>query len=429
MDIETLKKWNPWWVYGSVPRERSGIVREELIDGLSHLVKAKEIVSITGVRRGGKSTILYQMIDALLSEKIPAKNILYFNFDEPMSENGVHVLDIVYNAFLELNNPQGRQYLFLDEIQNVREWERWVKTQYDLKGEKVKFFVTGSNTSMLSDSLAKLLTGRMLSQEVYPLSFKEYLIFNRVELMDIDLQREEIKHYLMKYLEEGGFPEAVLDKNSELNRQRLREYFNSILFRDIVATREIKEGAKLGELSQYVATNIAGIFSYNKISKTINLNINTLKEYLYYLQQAYLVFQVNHFSYSLKESLAIQKPKKMYFIDNGMRNSIAARFTQDEGKLAENVVFLELKRRGYEIYFWKGKNEVDFITKDQRSNLQAINVTYGTTTEAREKKGLSEFKENFQKSDTLLITRGEEKTEEGIKYIPLWKWLLQSQDK
>ncbi len=425
MNIEILKKWNPWWVYGNVPKERLGIRREELLSRLSILVKAKEIVGITGVRRGGKSTILYQLIDVLLSKGVPAKNILYFNFDEPLPENGINTLDKVYNAFLELNNPPGRQYLFLDEIQNVGEWERWVKTRYDLKGEKLKFFVTGSNTSLLSDSLAKLLTGRMLPKEVYPLSFREYLLFNGFELKDTDLQKGEIKHHLMKYLEEGGFPEAVLDKNSELNRQRLREYFNSILFRDIVATREIKESAKLAELSQYVATNIAGTFSYNKISKTINLNINTLKEYLHYLQQAYLIFQVNYFSYSLKETLAIQKPKKMYMIDNGMRNSVGVRFTQDEGKLVENLVFMELKRRGLEVYFWKGKNEVDFVTKDQKGSLQAINVTYGATIEPREKKGLQEFKETFKKADMLLITRDIEKTEEEIKHTPLWKWLLQ----
>lgn len=425
MNIETLKKWNPWWVYRSVTKERHGIRRDELLNRLSRLIKAKEIVGITGVRRSGKSTILYQLIDVLLSKDVPAKNILYFNFDEPLPEHGIHTLNKVYNTFLELNNPQGRQYLFLDEIQNIREWERWVKTQYDLKGEKLKFFVTGSNTSMLSDSLAKLLTGRMLSQEVYPLSFREYLTFNKFELKDRDLQKEEIKHYLMKYLEEGGFPEAVLDKNSELNRQRLREYFNSILFRDIVATREIKESAKLAELAQYIATNITGTFSYNKISKTINLNINTMKEYLHYLQQAYLIFQVNYFPYSLKETIAIQKPKKMYMIDNGMRNATAVRFTQDEGKLAENLVFLELKRRGLNLYFWKGKNEVDFITKDQKSSLQAINVTYGATIEPREKKGLKEFKETFRKSDVLLITKDIEKTEEEIKHTPLWKWLLQ----
>jgi predicted AAA+ superfamily ATPase len=424
VELETLKKWNPWWVYGSVPEERLGIRRGELLDRLSGLVKAKEIVDITGVRRSGKSTVLYQLIDELLSESILPRNILYFNFDEPMQGSGANILDEVYNTFLELNNPRGRQYLFFDEIQNVREWERWVKTQYDLKGERLKLFVTGSNTSMRSDNLAKLLTGRMFSQEVYPLSFREYLTFNKFEFRDTDLQKGEIKHHLRNYMENGGFPEAVLDKNDELNRQRLREYFNSILFRDIVAARGVKESAKLAELSQYLATNVATAFSYNKISKTINLNINTMKEYIHYLQQACLVFQANHFSYSLKESIAAQKPKKTYFIDNGMRNAVAARFTQDEGKLAENLVYLELKRRGLEVYFWKGKNEVDFITKDRKGNLQAINVTYGTTIEPREKKGLTEFNEDHRKAGTLLITRDTDKKEEEITHIPLWKWLL-----
>jgi predicted AAA+ superfamily ATPase len=428
MDLETLKKWNPWWAYGNVPKERSGIRRQELLGRITGRIKAKEIISITGVRRSGKSTILYQVIDGLISEGINAKNILYFNFDEPMLKNDTSTLDEVYRTFLELNNPKDREYLFFDEIQNIREWERWVKTQYDLKGIKIKFFVTGSNTSMLSDSLSKLLTGRMLQQEVYPLSFQEYLDFKGFALKDLDMQKDEIKHYLMKYLEEGGFPETVLDSNTELNRQRLQEYFNSILFRDIVATRDIKESAKLADLTKYLATNIGGAFSYNKISKAIGLNISTLKEYIQYLEQAYLVFQANHFSYSLKESLAIQKPKKIYFIDNGMRNSVATRFSPDTGKLVENLVFLELKRRGFETYFWKGKNEVDLVTRDKKGIIQAINVTYGKNIDSREEKGLMEFRDEFGKTKITLhiITQNIEKTEKEIRYVPLWKWLLEN---
>jgi predicted AAA+ superfamily ATPase len=423
VDLETLKKWNPWWVYGAVPKVWLGIRREEQLSSLTGLVKAKEIVGITGVRRSGKSTLLYQLIDALISGGVPAKNILYFNFDEPLQEKGINALDHVYRTFLELHNPPNRHYLFLDEVQNVDEWERWVKTQYDLKGEKIKFFVTGSNTSMLSLSLAKLLTGRMLSCVVYPLSFKEFLAFNGFILKDSDMQKDELKHHLMKYAEEGGFPESVLDKNTELNRQRLREYYNSILFRDIVAARKIKESAKLAELSQYAATNMSCACSYNKISKSINLNINTLKEYLYYLEAAYLIFQAKHFSYSLKESLSIQKPRKTYYIDNGMRNSIAARFSPDTGKLVENLVFLELKRRGYELYHWKGKNVVDIVAKEINGTIHAINVTYGETIDQREITGLLEFKENYPKATTLLITKDIEKTADGIRHIPLYKWL------
>lgn len=169
---------------------------------------------------------------------------------------------------------------------------------------------------------------------------------------------------------------------------------------------------------------MASSFSYNSVSKAIGLNNNTLKEYMHFLEGAYLLFEIDYFSYSLKESISMQKPKKTGFIDNGMRNSIAARFSPDTGKLAENTVFLELKRRGLETYFWKGKNEVDYVTKDHKGNLQAINVTYGSKIEEREKKGLHEFKENFPKAGLLLITKDTEKTVDGIKYAPLWKWLL-----
>jgi predicted AAA+ superfamily ATPase len=228
----------------------------------------------------------------------------------------------------------------------------------------------------------------------------------------------------MNYLEEGGFPETALEKNQELNRQRLREYYNSILFRDIVAARQIKESAKLSDLATYAATNMASSFSYNSVSKAIGLNNNTLKEYMHFLEEAYLLFEIDHFSYSLKESISMQKPKKTGFIDNGMRNSIAARFSPDTGKLAENTVFLELKRRGFEVCFWKGKNEVDYVAKDPSGSLHAINVTYGPRIEERETKGLHEFRENFPRTGLLMITKDTEKTEDGIKHAPLWKWLL-----
>jgi len=429
MGLETLKKWNPWWVSGTVPAALSGIERDEDLGALSKLISAKEMVAVTGVRRCGKSTLLFQLIGSLLKSGVNPTNIFYFNFDDPGEDNSPKTPDAAYNSYRELNNPSGRQYVLFDEIQNVKGWEKWVKAHYDLQGRDVKFFVTGSNTSMLSDSLSKLLTGRMLPYEVYPLSFREYLSFVGFKLEDEDTQKTEIKHHLGRYLEVGGFPEAVLDRDSDINSQRLREYFNSILFRDIIMARGIKESAKLAELTKYVSTNVAGTFSYNKISKVINLNINTMKEYLHFLQQAYLVFQVNHFSYSLKESLALQKPKKVYFIDNGMRNATAVRHSKDEGKLAENTVFLELKRRGCEVNFWKGKNEVDFVAKSPDGALKAINVTYGDEVGPRETKGLIEFSKQHKGAELLIITRDAESDQAGVKLTPLWKWLIRGPEK
>jgi len=421
---EILKRWNTWWVYNKVPENKKLIIREEILDNILRLIKPKEIVALTGVRRSGKSTIIYQVIDNLLN-KVNPKNILYFNFDEPLKERGIDAIELIFRTFLELNNPKGRKYVFFDEIQNIAEWERWVKKYYDLYGNEIKFIVTGSNSTMLSTSLSRLLTGRLFTKKIFPLSFKEFIKFNNLMIKDYSLQKDEIKHYFSKYLITGGFPEVVLEQDKEINHLRLKEYFDSILLRDVITSNEIRETAKLIELANYTMTNISSVFSYNKISKAINLNIHSLKEYLHFLENAYLVFQLRYFSYSLKESIMAQKPRKIYCIDNGLRNAGSFKFSKDEGKLAENLVFIELKRRGKEAYYWQSKGEVDFVVKNRDNSLTAINVTYTDEINDRETKALLEFKKEFKKTkELILLTRDTEKRQQGIKFIPLWKWLL-----
>jgi len=423
---ETIKIWNTWWANQKVPENKKRITREEVLEGIIKLIPPKEIIALTGVRRSGKSTLIYQLIDHLLS-KTDSKNILYFNFDEPLIEKDTDALEQIFKTFLELNNPKGRKYIFFDEIQNIPEWEKWIKKYYDLYGEEIKFIVTGSNTSMLSDNLSKLLTGRMFTIRIFPLSLNEFLKFNNLKITDAVLQQSEIKHYFSEYLTNGGFPEVVLEKDPEINDQRLKEYFDSILFRDIVSSNEVRDVAKLKELASYSMTNISSVFSYNNISKAIGLNINSLKEYLNLLEGAYLIFQLKCFSYSIKESLMIQKPRKLFCIDNGLRNAVSFKFSKDEGRLAENSVFLELKRRGREFYYWKNKGEVDFVIKGK--TLTAMNVSYTDKIPSREIKSLLEFKSLFKAEDLIILTKNLEKQEGGIKFIPLWKWLLEKSEK
>jgi len=422
---EILKRWNPWWVYDKVSKNKKGIKRKEL-NNILKILKTKEIIALTGVRRSGKSTLIYQVIDNLLS-KINSKNILYFNFDEPLKNKNINLIETVFNTFLELNNPKGRKYIFFDEIQNIPEWEKWLKKYYDLYGDKIKFLITGSNSTLLSDNLSKLLTGRLLTKKIFPLSFSEFLEFNNINVTDLTLQKEEIKHHFSRYLNDGGFPEVVLEKDSEINNQRLKEYFDGILLRDIIKYQNIREIAKFTELVNYAMTNISSVFSYNKISKITNINIHTLKEYFHFLENAYLIFELKYFSYSVKESSLIQKPRKIYCIDNGLRNAVSFQFSKDEGKLAENLVFIELKRKGHDIYYWKDKKEVDFILKNKDQSLTTINVSYTNKIHEREIKALLNFKKEFKKTKkSIILTKDLEKKEHNIYFIPLWKWLLKS---
>lgn len=415
--IELIKQWNLWWTTGEVKENRKKILREEIIAELLPLLDQREILVISGIRRCGKSTILYQLIDALLNKKVPPQNIFYFNFDNHFKDS----IDEAFQSFLQLNNPQGRLYLFFDEIQNVPDWERWIKTNYDLYDRDVKFIITGSNNSMLNSNLSTLLTGRTFTKNVYPLSFKEYLNFMNFELKDLDLQKNAMIHHLTNYFEKGGFPEVVVNMDEDTNQMRLKEYYNSIILRDIVEPNKVREVSKLIDLVNFCMTNISNLFSYNKISKLLGLNINSLREFLSYVETAYLVYQLKFFSYSVKESIILNKPRKIYCIDSGMRNNIVMRFSKDEGRIAENIVFIELKRRNKEIYYWKDRNEVDFIVYDK--SISAINVCYSNNIDNREVKGLEQFKDKRCK-EKIIITKNIEKIENGIKYIPMWKWLV-----
>jgi hypothetical protein len=425
---EIVKRWNPWWLYDKVPKLKKRITRPETLDGITKLLDIKEIICITGVRRCGKSTMLYQIIDHLIENGIAPKNILYFNLDEPFKDKSISILDNIFENYVEINNPTGRKYIFLDEIQNIENWEKWLKKYYDLYDIDIKFVITGSNNTMLSDRMSTLLTGRVISKTVYPLSFMEYLGFAGFELKDTDVQRSEIVHHFLNYLNNGGFPEVVLETDIDINHMRLNEYFDSILLRDIVVSKKIRESSKLIELANYSLTNISALLSYMKISKAIGLSVSSVKEYLLFLEQAYLIYQLNFFSYSIKTSLAIQKPRKIYCIDNGLRNAASFKFSSDESKLAENSTFIELKRRNFDVYYWKGRKEVDFIIKNRDNTLIGINVTYTDVIDKREIKALREFKENFQGriSELILLTRNVEKFEDGITYVPIWKWLLVS---
>lgn len=425
---EIVKRWNPWWTYGKVPESKKRIARPATLNQITKLVDIKEIICITGVRRCGKSTVLYQTIDYLIENGIEPANILYFNLDEPFEDKNISILDSIFENYIEINNPAGRKYIFLDEIQNIENWEKWLKKYYDLYDIDIKFVVTGSNSTMLSDKLSTLLTGRVISKTVYPLSFKEYLGFVDFELRDTDIQKSEAIHHFLNYLNNGGFPEVVLEADEDINHMRLNEYFDSILLRDIVVSKKIRESSKLIELANYSLTNISALLSYMKISKAIGLSVNSIKEYLLYLEQAYLIYQLNFFSYSIKTSLAIQKPRKIYCIDNGLRNAASFKFSSDEGKLAENSTFVELKRQNKDVYYWKGRQEVDFVVKNRDNTLTGINVTYTDAIDEREAKALVEFKENFHGSvsELIMLTRNVEKSEDGITYIPIWKWLLES---
>ncbi len=438
MDMTIVQKalsfWNGWWYGESVP---DSISRTEYLDNLIPLLDMREIVVLMGVRRSGKSTLLYQMIEHLLKTG-SAHNICYINFDDnaliPFAKDP-DFLQTVYETYLEEQEPVGRVFLFFDEIQNIQSWEAWVKKMYD-KNRGVKFIITGSSSSLLQKEYSSLLTGRVITTEVYPLSFGEYLTFTGLDLGDKTLgyllnQKPAIKRKLSEYMKYGGFPEVVLQEMERFKIEQLKNYFTGIIARDILLRYSLRDASKIEGVSHLLLTSIAAPVSARRLGNTLAISPHTVLDYIRILEEVYLVQTLPFFSYSLKEQVSRQK--KIYCIDSGIRNAIGFTFSKDMGKTAENIVFLSLKRRGSEVFYWKNEKgwEVDFVVKSGLEVGELVQVCWDLSgkSESREVRALNAAMVHFNLKKSIIITEDtlKEETigEDVIEFIPLWLWLLQ----
>ena len=427
MELGKLSEANPWWQDGKVPDGLKGKPRAEYALLLKS-VGIKEVIVITGVRRSGKSTLMYQMVDNLLAGGVAPEQILFVNLeDNKLSKDS---LEDIYETYRENLNPDKKAYVFLDEVHRRDRWESWIRRLYDLDSN-CKFVISGSCSYLLKREYSTLLTGRNLTFEVFPLSFKEFLSFKGMTLDADKLSKgiilDKDKHYIMKalneYLNSGGFPD-IFFKEKEFKTRVLAQYFEDILYKDIIDRHNLNS-QKTKDLALYLITNITSTVSLRNLRNSLGLSYESIKDYISYYKDAFLFFTVDHFSYSIKEQKI--NPSRVYCIDNGLRKAVSFKFSEDEGKLAENLVYLELRRRGGDVYYWKGKGEVDFITKNKDQTLSAINVSMTDEISRREIDYLLEFREKFQKTrKALIITRDTDKKESGVEYTPLWKWLLEN---
>ncbi len=425
MEINKLSEWNPWWENPSLIDELAGKPRP-MYDDLVNSFKVREVTVITGIRRSGKSTLMYQMIKHLLKNGISPMQILFVNLEDKKLEKDD--LDDIYFSYRQQINSDKKAYIFLDEIHRRTNWESWIRKKYDIKTAD-KFILSGSCSYLLKREYSTLLTGRNITFEVFPLNFEEFLSFK-----DVDINRENIKKgivlektriLLLKCLEEylllGGFPEVVF-KPERYKVKVLEQYFDDILYKDIIDRYNLNS-QKARDLALFFLTNFTSLISLRNIRNALKFSYDTIKDYLAYYKEAFLFFTADHFSYSFKEQKTLAS--KIYCIDNGLRNAVSFVFSKDKGKLAENLVFVELVRRRTNPYYWKNKGEVDFVIKNTDQSLTAINITYSDDVNEREIRALLEFKAAFKKTKQLtIITRNTEKQEQGINLVPLWKWLL-----
>lgn len=426
--IEALIRLNPWWYGESVP---SGIPRDKYLSKIQRYLTTGEIVVLAGVRRSGKTTLLYQTIDHLIkSERVPSKKILFVNFDEPdfsaLNDPFAEILS-VYRADICGDDDV---YLIFDEIQGVPGWERYIKGLYD-RGS-VRLIISGSSSSLLEGKLATLLSGRYFAVTVYPLDFAEYLLFHRINVptdqIGLAAQKFKLMNHLAEYIRIGGFPRVVLQKDLNLKTDYLRSYYDSIIYRDIILTNSVRHVRALKDLLLYLFSNITRPHSYQKLQQQSGLDFATLKEYIGYAEAAGIMFEIPFFSYSLKTQS--RNMRKILAIDNGLRNAISFTFSQDTGLLVENLVFIQLIKQDNLPFYWSGKNEVDFVIKNPDDTLDAINVSYTDTPNEREYAGLREFFTEYKSKvrSLMLITRDLEGETDGIHCVPLWKWLLMNPD-
>lgn len=428
--IGILQDWNFW-------RKEldSGVERGEYLSRVKKFLGTSQVLTIVGPRRAGKSFLMRQVAKGLVAGGLEKSNILIVNFEDPRwMDLGSRHLQQIYETYLEFLAPQGTPYLFLDEVQEVEGWEKWVRAMHELR--KAKILVSGSNAKLLSRELGTLLTGRHLDVTVFPLSFREFLAFNRVALKDpLDaIQRQvEVKGLLRRYMEFGSFPEVSL---SDQKKEILLTYFEDLVNKDLLRRFKIRKQQELKALVKFYLSNASCLVSFHSAGKFLKISSDTVDKFSGYLEQVYLVFFLKRFSFTVKEQE--KSPRKVYTMDTGLSNAVGFRFPENMGRPAENLVFLHLRRRQafdptLELYYWKDihHREVDFVLKQGPKVQELIQVCWDLSdarTKDREIRSLEKGMNEFKQETALILTEEYEAQEKfkrkRLRFTPLWKWLL-----
>ncbi len=428
--IAILNDWNYW--DRALPKTKKRAFYDTKI---STYLQYDEVVVIKGIRRSGKSTLMINQIKQLIHDDIDIKNILFVNLEDPRFINAltVDLLEQIKEVYLEYLDPDSKPYIFLDEVQNIPNWEKWVNKEYELKLSKL--IISGSNSSMLSSEIASTLSGRYLAVDVYPLSFKEYIDFIDIAIntpLDMVSKKITLNREFENYLKFGAFPK-VLEYQQEDRRELLTTYKNTILLKDIVARYKLKEFGILEEIAAFLLSNSGISISINKLKNNFKISYDMASAYVEYLTKAYMIFEINKFDYSLKKQNA--NDKKYYSVDLGLSNIMRVPNLQTRGNDLESVVFLELLRRGYKVYYYKTSNdlECDFIVQKDEEIKMLIQVTSSLKEERTKKRELQSFSKTIKELklknvDALVITEdnsGETVYDDiEIKIIHLKEWLL-----
>lgn len=424
--LAVIAEWlEEWEMPALVPRDAPDVQPENL----------KRILAVVGPRRAGKTYFMYQLIQALLSSgRYSKKQILFMDFEDyRLGEIGPDAMEEILVAFHRLAG-QYPVFLFFDEIQHLPNWNRVLRTLHNRA--RFRIVVSGSNSKLLSSEIASELRGRYEDLLMLPFSFCEYLRYRNVPYSHASMHtaaRGKILAAFDDYLKHGGFPEVALSKTRTEQRKILQGYFRTIFFRDILDRYNIKARSVLDALMNDVLENYADIFSIARFEKQLRSNDmpcskRTISNYVSYLKEAFFIISHERFSFSSRRR--IMNPKKVYLSDTGFA-ALGHPFSENRGRILENLVAVEFFRRGMETYYFKNRNECDFVVKEGRNPAHAIQVCWELTTrnEKRELAGLKEACKALELRSGIILTYDQEQEWEanGIKIavMPVWKWLLE----
>ena len=416
MEKAKLEEFNQWWISGKVDAELALPFKRNVFTEIENHISKRFIVALTGLRRIGKTTLMYQLIHKLMQEKVEQSNILFFSFDETSVE-----LSDVLNTYKEINSKDFREnkiYIFLDEIQKYKNWENELKKYYDLY-PKLKFFISGSESLFIRKKTKETLAGRIFEFTLTPFTFREYLRFNNLKEENFKYETA-VNPLFLKFVEKGGFPETFSFETDKDFKEYIRALIvDKIVYKDIPQMFGIEDPEFLKILLELISTNPGMYIDYQSLSKQFEKDRRVIKDYISYLKDSFLITILGN--YRKGSITTLRKKKRAYPTDTALSYLYKPKIDESFfGRMVETIIVNKLRANS----FWKNGNEIDII-----HNSTPIEVKYQENINSEDFKPMKEFMRKFNQKQGILITKKEEKNvkfEEGtIRLIPAWKFLLE----
>ncbi len=457
--IKELIRANPWWETGEVREPDLEVYKRDVFPELVEYMDEPEICGIIGARRTGKTTLMYQLVAHLLDSGVKPERVVMFTFDNPLMTEDKEIIMKIIETHEEMYETKKTRYVFLDEIQYVDDWSRWIKARYD-RNEGIKFILSGSSGKLIYKNTSESLTGRISFFETDPFSFREYCEFNGTEgLKDllksvsiskddlgyinstelrskIEFYGKELRRLFNDYVLYGGIPESFKKNLHKAQKWLKEDYIGLVFYRDLMELFDIRDTRMLEELFYYIAKTNGQRSNYTKIGDMLDSRVETVKTYLGYLEIAGLIRIIEHYSKSPKRSKRAEK--KLFISDSGILNAVEGNDktiltdSKSMGSIIEGVVCTNITSDRLDIFpknvfYWRSVHELDFVIKENEG-LLPIEVKYTSTIDTGDLKGLLSFMKKYDINEGIVLTREKHDVEDidgnKIYYIPVWIFLL-----